>query len=71
MEINIENVLQLVVYLICEDGLWIDKILNRETTGYNSKLNELLPNLPSEAVKPNTHTTKFTPQSKRVRYDFP
>ncbi|CAG8453436.1 8769_t:CDS:2 [Diversispora eburnea] len=35
IEKNIENVLKLVIYLretICEDGLWIETILNREPT---------------------------------------
>ncbi|RIA93782.1 hypothetical protein C1645_818983 [Glomus cerebriforme] len=71
IELDIENVLQLVVYLrekICEDGLWIETILNREATGYNYKLNELLPQLPKEAVKSKPYKTKFTPRSKRVRY---
>ncbi|CAG8496296.1 5607_t:CDS:2 [Ambispora gerdemannii] len=53
IEKNIENVLQLVIYLretICEDGLWIETILNREPTTYNYKLKALLPQLPNEAL---------------------
>ncbi|CAG8682426.1 2041_t:CDS:2 [Cetraspora pellucida] len=70
---NIENALQLVTYLretICEDGLWIETILNREPTRYNYKLKTLLPKLPNEALKSRTSETKFTPLSKRKRYVF-
>ncbi|KAF0395944.1 hypothetical protein F8M41_010167 [Gigaspora margarita] len=73
MENNIENVLQLVVYLretICEDGLWIETILNREPTRYNYELKALLPKLPNEAFKSRTSETKFTPLSKRGRCVF-
>ncbi|CAG8782704.1 21594_t:CDS:1, partial [Dentiscutata erythropus] len=66
---NIENGLQLVIYLretICKDGLWIETILNRESTSYNYKLKELLPQLPNEAVKSRDCDTKYTPLTKSL-----
>lgn len=73
IEKNIENVLQLIIYLretICEDGLWIETILNREPRRHNYKLKTILPQLPNEAFKSRTYETKFTPPSKRKRYFF-
>ncbi|CAJ0635659.1 8775_t:CDS:1 [Entrophospora sp. SA101] len=73
IETNIENVLQLVVYLretVCGDGLWIKTILEREPTRYNYKLKALLPRLLNGVAKSRTYSTKFIPYAKRQRYIF-
>ncbi|CAJ0633223.1 14703_t:CDS:2 [Entrophospora sp. SA101] len=63
IETNIENVLQLVVYLretVCGDGLWIKTILEREPTRYNYKLKALLPRLLNGVAKSRTYRTQPT-----------
>ncbi|CAJ0827896.1 50_t:CDS:2, partial [Entrophospora sp. SA101] len=62
-----------IVYLretVCEDGLCIKTILEREPTRHDYKLKALLPRLPNEVAKSRTYSTNFTPHAKKQRYIF-
>ncbi|CAG8780744.1 16429_t:CDS:2, partial [Cetraspora pellucida] len=72
-ESNVENVLRLVTYLretVCADGMRIRTLLNRYPAQFNYNLKAALPILPSEAVHSRTFEMKFTPPSKRVKYNI-
>ncbi|KAF0526874.1 hypothetical protein F8M41_013920 [Gigaspora margarita] len=73
LEVDVESVLKLVSYLrevVCRDGAWIENMINRPATKFSIKLKAALPSLPTKAVQSRPFETKFTPISKRVKYDF-
>ncbi|CAG8624491.1 18882_t:CDS:2, partial [Racocetra persica] len=72
METNVERVLRLVTYLretVCADRMRIRMLLNRHPAQFNYDLKAALPTLPGEAVQSRTFKVKFTPPSKRVKYN--
>ena len=72
-EVDIESALRLLTYLretVCDDGLQIRNILNRQSRKFNLSLKAALPHLPNQAVKARPFKTKFTPRLKRPRYNL-
>ncbi|RHZ47086.1 hypothetical protein Glove_593g44 [Diversispora epigaea] len=71
--INIENVLNLIVYLrqvVCKDGLYLRNLLNRRNSEKKRKFYSGLPRLPLDAEKSRVPKGNFTPIAKRIKYEL-
>ncbi|KAG9302497.1 hypothetical protein G9A89_007201 [Geosiphon pyriformis] len=72
-EVDIINAFKLMVYLktfICQDGMTLKVLLNREGTKQNMNLLAALPHLPKKAIKSRIRS-EFTLEPKRVKYSDP